>query len=121
MDEFIGHLDGERIQTLENHLAETARLAGLFAEAFGMKEAGVLLGKNHDLGKYSSSFQAYIRGKKKRGGDHSTAGPGFCGIIGKSWGWRPWQGLSALPVIMQGFLTEGRRWIPVKSLPCGAA
>ena len=77
MDEFIGHLDEERIQRLEDHLAETARLAGLFAEPFGMKDAGVLLGKNHDLGKYSSSFQAYIRGKKKRGGDHSTAGARF--------------------------------------------
>mgnify|MGYP007008386011 CR=1 FL=1 len=61
MDEFIGHLDEERIQRLEDHLAETARLAGLFAEPFGMKDAGVLLGKNHDLGKYSSSFQAYKR------------------------------------------------------------
>ncbi len=30
MDEFIGHLDEERIQRLEDHLAETARLAGLF-------------------------------------------------------------------------------------------
>lgn len=121
MDEFIGHLDEERIQRLEDHLAETARLAGLFAEPFGMKDAGVLLGKNHDLGKYSSSFQAYIRGKKKRGGDHSTAGPGFCGIIRRSWGRQPWQGLSVLPVIMQGFLTAGRGRIPARSPPCGAA
>lgn len=45
MDEFIGHLDEERIQRLEDHLAETARLAGLFAEPFGMKDAGVLLGR----------------------------------------------------------------------------
>lgn len=77
MDKFIGHLDDGRIQTLEEHLEGTATLAGQFARPFGMEEAGVLLGKNHDLGKYSSSFQAYIRGKKKRGGDHSTAGARF--------------------------------------------
>lgn len=77
MDKFIGHLDDGRIQTLEEHLEGTATLAGQFAKPFGMEEAGVLLGKNHDLGKYSSSFQAYIRGKKKRDGDHSTAGARF--------------------------------------------
>ena len=113
MDEFIGHLDEERIQRLEDHLAETARLAGLFAEPFGMKDAGVLLGKNHDLGKYSSSFQAYIRGKKKRGGDHSTAGARFLWDHQKELG----------PAALAGaFCIAGHHaGIPARSPPCGAA
>lgn len=72
--EYIGHTDGERVQLLQNHLDGTAELAGRFAAALGLELLGKTLGKNHDLGKYSSLFQEYIRGQKKRGGDHSTAG-----------------------------------------------
>lgn len=77
MSKFIGHLENERVQTLEDHLDGTAKLAGFFAKPFGMEEAAILTAKNHDIGKYSTLFQAYIRGKKKKGGDHSTAGAQF--------------------------------------------
>lgn len=77
MSKFIGHLENERVQTLEDHLDGTAKLAGFFAKPFGMKETAILTAKNHDIGKYSTLFQAYIRGKKKKGGDHSTAGAQF--------------------------------------------
>lgn len=72
--EYIGHTDGERVQLLQDHLDGTAELAGQFASPLGFEVLGRALGKNHDLGKYGSLFQEYIRGQKKRGGDHSTAG-----------------------------------------------
>lgn len=33
---YIGHTDGDRIQTLEEHLKNTARLAAMYASSFGM-------------------------------------------------------------------------------------
>ena len=35
--EYIAHKDGERIQTVKEHLYGTAELAGFFAERFGKK------------------------------------------------------------------------------------
>ncbi len=72
--EYIGHTDGERVQLLQDHLDGTAELAGQFAAPMGLEVLGRAFGKNHDIGKYGSLFQEYIRGQKKRGGDHSTAG-----------------------------------------------
>ena len=77
MEEYIGHTDEERIQLLQDHLDGTAGLASQFAAPMGFGALGKALGENHDLGKFSSLFQAYIRGQKKRGGDHSTAGARF--------------------------------------------
>ena len=77
MQEFIGHLEGTRVQTLQDHLDGTAELAYEFAKPLGLEKSAYILGKNHDLGKYGSLFQLYIRGQKKRGGDHSTAGARF--------------------------------------------
>lgn len=71
---YIGHTDGDRIQTLEEHLKNTAKLAAFYASSFGMEAFGEFLGENHDLGKFGTNFQEYIQGKKKKGGDHSTAG-----------------------------------------------
>ncbi|MEN8715995.1 MAG: CRISPR-associated helicase Cas3' [Verrucomicrobiales bacterium] len=80
------------IQTLEDHLHETAKLCNFFAGAIGLPLAGRLLGLLHDLGKYSSAFQKYIRditginGEKaleaaeihdKGKIDHATAGAQF--------------------------------------------
>lgn len=87
---FIAHVrksDGA-IQSLEDHLAETATLCSQFAVAIGLPKCGYLVGLLHDLGKYSAEFQNYIRevtglngeeakaeGDKKRGTiDHATAG-----------------------------------------------
>lgn len=89
-DGFIAHVrnaDGV-IQTLEEHLLETASLCSLFACALGLPLCGRLLGLIHDLGKYSAAFQKYIRdvtglngetakfaAAKDRGAvDHATSG-----------------------------------------------
>ena len=42
--EYIAHKDGERIQTVKEHLYGTAELAGFFAERFGKKEWGYCCG-----------------------------------------------------------------------------
>ena len=60
-------------QSLEGHLSNTARLAARFAEAFGGEELAYIAGLLHDLGKYSSEFQARLRGQSSPV-DHSTAG-----------------------------------------------
>jgi CRISPR-associated endonuclease/helicase Cas3 len=52
--------DGSR-QSLEEHSANVARLAGSFASAFSSEEWASIAGKWHDLGKSSEEFQAYIR------------------------------------------------------------
>lgn len=51
-----------RTHRLDEHLMATARLAETFAAAFGNGDWGWILGLWHDLGKYRSAFQAYIRG-----------------------------------------------------------
>ncbi|MBB5353685.1 CRISPR-associated endonuclease/helicase Cas3 [Haloferula luteola] len=62
-DCYIAHVrktDGAT-QTVEIHLTETAELCSLFASVIGLQLCGRLLGLLHDLGKYSSAFQQYIR------------------------------------------------------------
>jgi CRISPR-associated endonuclease/helicase Cas3 len=88
----IAHIRKEdnEVQSLADHLRESACLAGGFADRIGLKSSGYLLGLVHDLGKASSEFQQYIRSATglispdeddyvdttgKRGMiDHSTAG-----------------------------------------------
>lgn len=48
-------------EPLKKHLQEVAELAATFAGAFGAEGWGRLAGLWHDLGKYSSAFQAYLR------------------------------------------------------------
>ena len=89
--QFIAHVrkSDAAIQTLDDHLIETAELCGCFASAIGLPLCGYLLGYLHDLGKYSTRFQKYIRDvvglngeearaaaeKNDRGKiDHATAG-----------------------------------------------
>ena len=70
---FIAHKNSGREEPLLDHLHKTARLAEKFAGAFGAGEMGYLVGLAHDIGKYSGSYQRYIRGGGSRI-DHSTAG-----------------------------------------------
>lgn len=65
--------DDNRTQTVDEHLAGTAKLAKKFAESFGAGEYGYCAGELHDAGKYSEEFQRHIlqNGPKV---DHSTAG-----------------------------------------------
>jgi len=48
-------------QSLEAHLLGVANIAGSLAAKLGLNEQGELLGLLHDLGKYSSEFQTYLR------------------------------------------------------------
>jgi CRISPR-associated endonuclease/helicase Cas3 len=77
-------------QDLIEHIEGVSALAGKFAGKIGLPSFGELMGLLHDFGKYSSSFQSYIKSaggkiepdddeyvdaKRMRGKiDHSTAG-----------------------------------------------
>jgi len=94
---YLAHIvksdDGERIQTVAEHLSESSELCGVFAGKIGMPQTGKLGGLMHDFGKYSSEFQEYIRlctentdydqdtenflNAQKGKIDHSTAGAQF--------------------------------------------
>ena len=75
---YIAHLDGEREQTVKEHLEGTARLSAEFAKKFGKEEWGYCCGYLHDIGKYSVEFQHKIRENGNERIDHSTAGAKVC-------------------------------------------
>lgn len=75
---YIAHIDGERIQTIKEHLEGTAKLSGEFAEKFGKQDWGYCCGMLHDIGKYSIDFQKRILGENNYRVDHSTAGARVC-------------------------------------------
>jgi CRISPR-associated endonuclease/helicase Cas3 len=45
-------------EPLADHLDKVAESASIFAEAFGAKDWGEMIGRCHDLGKLSEEFQA---------------------------------------------------------------
>lgn len=57
---------------LRDHLTATAHLAAAFGDRFGTSNAARLAGLLHDLGKYTTAFQARLAGGDKV--DHATAG-----------------------------------------------
>jgi CRISPR-associated endonuclease/helicase Cas3 len=64
-----------RWQPLEEHLANTARLAAEFLEPCGLADLGRRVGLLHDLGKYSEAFQHRLSGlatTNEYGRDHAT-------------------------------------------------
>jgi len=73
---YLGHknVKDNSEQTLKEHLIGVSELAGKFASEFGEDDVGKLVGLYHDIGKYSKSFQNYIRQESKKRVDHSTAG-----------------------------------------------
>ncbi len=84
-DDFLAHLDNGRGQLLRDHLTAVSRATRHNSEKIGMGTAGAVIGLLHDLGKYSSAFQDYLRRmaltqdteqqNSERGTvDHSTAG-----------------------------------------------
>lgn len=75
---YIAHKDGEREQTIKEHLIGTATLAGQFAEKFGSKDWGYCGGMLHDIGKYSEEFQKKINEDTNNMVDHATAGAQLC-------------------------------------------
>jgi CRISPR-associated endonuclease/helicase Cas3 len=51
----------EKWQPLKEHLQNVAEMAAEFAAVFGAKKWGNVAGQNHDLGKGTRSWQAYLR------------------------------------------------------------
>lgn len=74
----------ESWQTLEEHSARVAYMAGIYAKEFNSEGFGRFLGYLHDIGKARSSFQGYlmrqngIDDKDYDYGDHSHSGAGAC-------------------------------------------
>ncbi|MDP2105806.1 MAG: CRISPR-associated endonuclease Cas3'', partial [Desulfobulbaceae bacterium] len=58
-------LDGTP-QSVDEHLLGVADLASVFAGKIGLSVFGELMGALHDLGKYSKSFQSYIKSAEGR-------------------------------------------------------
>lgn len=83
---FLAHLQADGTgQLLRDHLLSVSQAAGRMSEKIGIGAAGATIGLLHDLGKYSSDFQQYLRRMALdqdteeqapvRGSvDHSTAG-----------------------------------------------
>ena len=69
-----------RRQSMEEHLYAVAQDASAFARPFGGSELAHLLGLWHDVGKYHTAFQDYLRQAEenprsvRRGPDHKAAG-----------------------------------------------
>lgn len=68
----IKEADKSRWQPLKDHLNAVADLASERGSKFGAGQAAALAGMLHDLGKYTSAFQARLDGGKPV--DHATAG-----------------------------------------------
>ncbi|MGM0218582.1 CRISPR-associated helicase Cas3' [Enterococcus sp. AZ126] len=80
---YVAHVrkSDEEKQLLKNHLVECAELSADWGEKIGLRKTGYLAGLLHDLGKFSSEFQEYLKKavddpkSVTRGSvDHSTAG-----------------------------------------------
>lgn len=73
--EFIAHVseDGERRETVLQHLMEVADMASEFAAKFGNADWAYAAGLLHDVGKYSAEFQRRVLHEGPRV-DHATAG-----------------------------------------------
>ena len=89
-EKYLAHIDGEREQTLKEHLEGTAKLAGKFAKAFGNEDWGYTCGMLHDIGKYSNEFQKKIIENGNQRVDHSTAGAQLCREKGGLYGSLSW-------------------------------
>lgn len=75
---FLAHIaeDG-RMQTVAEHLINTANLAKGFARPFSAEAQAQLAGLAHDIGKYSAAFQQRLHGSSIHV-DHATAGAAEC-------------------------------------------
>jgi CRISPR-associated endonuclease/helicase Cas3 len=74
MVSYLAHkTEDGREQPLIEHLNAVASMAGEFADVFDSADFARIIGRNHDLGKFSEKFQRRIRDENIRV-DHSTAG-----------------------------------------------
>lgn len=74
-ERFLAHIseDGQRRETVAQHLLEVAEMSADFAQAFHGEKEAYLVGMYHDIGKYSDAFQKHLCAGGGRV-DHSTAG-----------------------------------------------
>ena len=72
--EYLAHIDGDREQSVKEHLQGTAELAEKFAAKFRKADWGYCCGMLHDIGKYSKEFQRKIQENTNERVDHATAG-----------------------------------------------
>lgn len=75
---YLAHIDGDREQSVKEHLQGTAELAEKFAAKFRKADWGYCCGMLHDIGKYSAEFQKKIKENLDIRVDHSTAGAKVC-------------------------------------------
>ena len=75
---YLAHIDGDREQSVKEHLQGTAELAEKFAAKFRKADWGYCCGMLHDIGKYSAEFQKKIKENLDIWVDHSTAGAKVC-------------------------------------------
>ncbi|MBR0281079.1 MAG: CRISPR-associated helicase Cas3' [Oscillibacter sp.] len=75
--EYYAHMDGNRTQTVKEHIEAVSQRCGEFAKAFGAEKQGAWIGLAHDIGKCSAAFQKRLQGDKRMV-DHSTAGAVEC-------------------------------------------
>jgi CRISPR-associated endonuclease Cas3-HD len=54
----------ENWQLLKDHLENTANISSEFANKFGARDLGFLVGLLHDIGKYTKEFQSRLQGSK---------------------------------------------------------
>lgn len=82
--ELLAHIaeDG-RVQTVEEHLRNTAERCMGFARSFGAEEQGRLIGLAHDIGKCTAEFQKRLNGGKIV--DHASAGALECAKMDALW------------------------------------
>lgn len=63
--QFYSHIvideNGERVQTVNEHLQNVARLTSELLSPLKLGKIGYLIGLLHDMGKYSADFQKYLR------------------------------------------------------------
>lgn len=75
--DFYAHTDGSddknKWEKVSDHLIRVRQCSGDFADRFGSKEWGKLLGLEHDIGKYHPDFQKKLRGESIEC-HHSPAG-----------------------------------------------
>ena len=82
--EYLAHLSADgREQTVSEHLENVGKLCSDFAEGFGAKEQGYLIGSAHDVGKCSEEFQHRLHGGPIV--DHASAGALECAKQDADW------------------------------------
>lgn len=71
--EYYAHKEGDRLQTVSEHLNGVAELAEGFSIGL-MKKMAYAIGKYHDIGKYTGVFQRRLFGETNERYEHSVCG-----------------------------------------------